>query len=55
MSKYAMVDFYGESRTDVMNSTIAVGTEILERIFDMLTGSYGVEITERNISGMCLL
>ena len=52
MSKYAMVDFYGESRTDVMNSTIAVGTEILERIFDMLTGSYGVEITERNISGL---
>lgn len=52
MSKYAMIDFYGESRSeDVLPSTIGTSKEILTRTFDMLA-AYGVTMTDRKIDGL---
>lgn len=53
MSKYAMIDFYADSRSAaVLPSTVQNGTVILTHIFDMWTADFGITIGPRSISGL---
>lgn len=52
MSKYAMIDFYVESRDDLLPSSAERAADVLTRIFDTLTTEYGVQMSDRLIDGL---
>ena len=53
MCKYAMVNFYSESREDnVLPSTIRTEEEMISRALDQMSETFGVKVADRNISGL---